>query len=102
VLDQPRQRAHVFRTISQNGLAFIGIEWRPLHNPVAHFGFMRSVDPVLAEVPQRAAEAVETLLAVAALDATVVHEVAEFDIGIESTSGLPPTTCDVKAELSAR
>jgi hypothetical protein len=59
------------------------------------------VDPVLAEISQRAVETIKAFLAVAALDAPVVDVVAELDVRIESASRLWPAERDVAAEFCA-
>src|SRR5262249_52339491 len=76
-------------------------EWWALYDPIAHVGLVRSVDPVLAKILQRAVKAVETLIAIPTLNGAVVHVVAELDVWVESAGRLSPSQRDVAAELGA-
>ena len=79
-----------------------GAERRALQDPLPHVRLAHQVDLVLEEIAQRAADRVETLLAVAALDRAVVDVVAKFDIGIERAGRLAPSLGDVNAELGGQ
>jgi hypothetical protein len=74
----------------------------PCHDPVAHVGLVRSINPVLAEVTQRAAETIEAFLAVAALKCPIIHVVAEFHIRIERARRLTPAKRYVAAEIGTQ
>ena len=72
-----------------------------MDNPVAHLVFVRGVDAVFAEILKRTVEAIKAFLALAALNGSVVHEVAEFDVRIERTRRLPPSERNVATEICA-
>ena len=99
VRQQARERAHVVFAIVKDVAPFLSVERRPLQDALAHVVLAGDVDLILEEVPQRAADRVKTLLAVAALDRAVVHVVPELDVGIECARRLAPANRGVKAEL---
>src|SRR5262245_29704211 len=65
----------------------------------AYIGLVRGVDPVLAEVPQRAVEAEKTLFAVLRLGGTIVHVMTKLDVGIERAGRPAPAECNMRSEL---
>ena len=74
-------------------------ERRALQDAFAHIALASDVDLVFEEIPQRAADRIKALLAVAALDCAVVDVVPKLNIGIERTRRLAPALASVKAKL---
>ena len=64
-----------------------------------HIVLVSDVDFIFEEVPQRAADRIEALLAVAALDRAVIHGVPKFNVGVERARRFAPAQRGVKAEL---
>jgi hypothetical protein len=63
---------------------------------------MRSVDTSLAEIQQRTAQAVETLLPVFGFGGTVVDVMAKLDIGIEAAERRQVSTSKARSLRSIR
>ena len=99
VRQQPRERAHIVLAIVQDVALFLSAEGRALQNTFPHIVLVSDVDLILEEVSQRAADRIEALLAVAALDRAVIHVVPELDVGVERARRLAPALRGVKAEL---
>jgi hypothetical protein len=88
---QPHQRTHVVFAVVQNILPLLHAERWPLQDALAHIVLASNVDLILQEIPQRAADRIETFLAVAALNRAVVHVVPKLDVGVERACRFTPT-----------
>jgi hypothetical protein len=71
----------IFAIVHDVSLFLRGERWT-LHDPIAHVGLVCGVDSVFAEVLQGTGERIEALLAISALDGTVVRVVAKLDVRI--------------------
>ena len=70
-----------------------------MQDTFAHIVLARDVDLVLEEVPQCAADRIESLLTIATLDRAVIHGVPKLDVSIERVHWLAPTHRGMKAKL---
>ena len=67
-----------------------------------HIALVSDVNFIFEEVPQRPADRIEALLAVAALDRAVINGVPKLNVGIERARRLAPAFRGVKAKLGGQ
>jgi len=100
LFDQAGQRQSVVPAVGKIALPFLGANRRTGDNPVTDIVFLRTVDPIIAEIAERTGQAVEAFLAVARADPGVVRQVAELDIWVERSRRLAPPEDDMRRSLS--